>query len=190
MLGRWRDNQQRELPWSAGAAFSALHRVDVPPPSGASVQTLERFLVGGERNPDAVRDAINRCHSALGQPAPPLPPDAQGALVAAVERFFDLLADLYGALHPVVRDGHRRYVDQVLAQWQPRLDAAAAEIDERAEVLAGLHTPWTPPAKRHRGSKDRPGVALAFVVLAVLGAALMLYAVLNGWPMEPFEFPI
>lgn len=187
-LGRWRDNQQRELPWLAGGAFSALQRVSVTPPTGAGVQMIERFLVGGERDAATVQDAVNRCLGAVGDPGPPLPPDARGALVDAVERFFDLLGDVYGELHPVVRDGHRRYVDQTLAQWQRRLDAAADDIEERALLLAGFHTPIPPPPKRPRGSRDHPGVALAFVVLALLGAGVMLYAVLHGWPMEPFDF--
>ena len=190
MLGKWRDNQQRELPWLAGAAFSALQRANVKPPAGAGVKTLERFLVGVERDENVVLDAINRCVAAVGDPGPPLPLDARGALVDAVERFFDLLADVYAALHPVVRDGHRRYVDQVLDQWQPRLDAAAADIEDRALRLSGVNRPVGAPAKRPRGSRDRPGVALLFVVLALLGAAVMLYAVLHGWPMEPFDFAL
>ena len=187
-LSGWQERGHRELPWLAGPAFSALGRLSVPAPSGTDAQVLERFLIGAPSDAAQVSGAIQRCSDARDDTPNAYPPDARGALVTAVERFFDLLADAYAELSTVVRDGHRRYADQTIEQWRPRLDAAAADIQERVAVLLGEVERPAPPVKRPWGSKDRPWVAFGFVVVALLTAGLVLFMVLHGWPMEPFDF--
>ena len=186
-MRRWRERDHRELPWLAGDIFSAFSAAGVPSPSGRDTHVLGRFLVGAETDVDAVRDAIDRAGSA--PQGPPLPPDARGALVDAVDHAFDELVKLYTALHPVVRDGHRRYVDEVLDDHRSRMDAAVADVHERARVLAGVAQP-PPPPRRRRGPKDRNGVAIAFVLLALFGAMVMVYLVLQGWPLVSYDFPL
>jgi hypothetical protein len=187
-LRRWIDHQQRELPWLAGPCLSAVHRVGVTPPSGGDLRIVQRFLVGAEADAPTVIEAINRCIAAAGDPGPALPPDAQGALAAAVERFFELLTAAYGQLHAAVRTGHRRDTEKVIAQWQERLDDAADDVDERAQVLSGERPTIAPAPKPSWGNRDRPGCALTFVVVALLTAAALVWGVLSGWPAEPFPF--
>ena len=182
---QWRQRPQRELPWLAGPAFSALNAIDVPPPAGDDVRTLERFLVGAETDAARVRTAIVSC-SAEGLPAAQ-PPDARGALVDAVERFFAVLGDVYEELHASIRNGHRRYADDTVEQRQDDIDEAAAAIEERTLVLRGLvHVP-APPA---RPVRDRGAFAVVFAALAVAVAAMVVWLVLQGWPMEPLPFDI
>ena len=187
-LRRWNEHQQRELPWLAGPGLSALRRTGVTPPPAGDLKTVERFLVGVETDPQAVRAAIDRCVAAAGDPGPPLPPDAIGALDDAVRRFFELLVRAFTELHQSVRTGHRRNADEIIALWQDRLDAAAEDIDERAKVLSGERPVSAPRPKPARGSRDHPGCALAFVVIALLTAAVLVWAVVHGWPAQPVEF--
>ena len=99
----------------------------------------------------------------------------------------ELLVSVYGELHAAVRSGHRRDTDELIARWQPRLDDAADEVDDRAKLLSGQRPPPV-RAKRPWGTRDRPGCALAFVALALVAAAAMVWAVLQGWPAEPVSF--
>ena len=149
---------------------------------------VQRFLIGAESDAEAVMAAIDGCVAEAGDPGPPIPPDARGAVADAVDRFFDLLAAAYARMHEPARSGHRRDLDDLVAQWQPRLDEAATDVEERAKVLAG-RTPAVPvAAKRPWGTRDRPGCALGFVVVALVTAAALVWAVLHGWPAEPVSF--
>lgn len=187
-LQLWRDRGQRELPWLAGPAFSALASVSVAPPEGADLTVLKRFLIGMEADAPLVLESIDRCAVEAGPPGPPLPPDARGALVDATDRFFDLLAEAYGSMHTTVRTGHRRYVEDLLAEWQPRLDEAAADIKERADVLQGRRRPAAAPPRKP--VPERSGLAAFFVLLALLGATAVLWLVVQGWPLVPVGFDI
>ena len=182
---QWRTHAQRELPWLAGPAFSALAAIEVPPPAGEEVRVLERFLLGAETDAGRVRTAIVAC-SADPLP-PPQPPDARGTLVDAVERFFAELADTYAALHHAIREGHRRYANDTVADRQATLDDAAAAIEERTLVLRGMaHVPVPPP----RPVRDRGAFAVVFAALALLTAAVVVWMVLQGWPMAPVPFDL
>lgn len=184
-FAQWRQRSQRELPWLAGPAFSALSAIDVSPPAGEDVRTLERFLVGAETDAGRVRTAIAAC-SAEGLPSAQ-PPDARGALVDAVERFFGLLAEVYAELNPSVREGHRRYANDTVDRRVDDLDEAAAVIEERTLVLRGrAHVP-APPVRKVR---DRSAFAVVFAALAVAVAAVVVWLVLQGWPMAPVPFDI
>jgi hypothetical protein len=187
-LRRWSEHQQRELPWLAGPCLSAVHRAGVTVPSTGHLHVVQRFLVGAEAEPDTVLAAIDHCLAEVGDAGPELPPDARGALAAAVDRFFELLTSAYAQLHHPVRTGHRRDAEDVIALWQPRLDDAADDVDERAKVLTGQRQVAPPPSKPPRGTRDRPGCALVFVVLALLTAFLLVSAVLQGWPAQPVDF--
>ena len=187
-LRRWHEHQQRELPWLAGPGLSALRRAGVSAPSDGDLRIVQRFLVGAESDAQSVLRAIERCAAEAGDPGPPMPPDARGALADAVDRFFDLLTAAYAQVHVPVRTGHRRDADDVIALWQPRLDDAADDVDERAKVVTGEHAVRSAPAKLAWGSRDRPGCALAFVVVALLVAAGLVWSVMNGWPAEPIPF--
>ena len=186
-LQRWRDKGERELPWLAGPGLSALGRVAAAPRAGTELHVLERFLVGAETDPDRVRIAV-AILEAREEPGIALAPDARGALAAAAARFFDLLGMTYAACHRAVRDGQRRRVDDIVAQWQPQLDAAAEQIEERAQVLTegAAHTPVIPPARR---VPDRGLFAVAFVILALVGAGCVLWLVLQGWPIRSVDLP-
>ena len=182
---QWRVRSQRELPWLAGPAFSALSTIDVAPSAGDHVRVLERFLVGAETDAGKIRTAIVTCS---GEPLPaPQPPDARGALVEAVERFFAELGDIYAEMHHSVRDGHRRYADDTIAARQSDLDAAAAAIEERTLVLRGLARVAPPPARTVR---DRAAFAVVFAALALLTATVVVWLVLQGWPMQPVPFDL
>jgi len=185
-LRSWRQHGQRELPWLAGPVFSALGAASLPAPTGPDVTTLERFLLGVETDPVRVSSAIDAV-SAAGADAPTLPPDARGTLVDAVEEFFTTLATVYATVSDTVREGHRRYVDDQIAEAQPRLDAAVALVHERARLLGRVEQP-TPKRRVTRHHRDRNAVAIGFVLLALIGACVMVYAVLMGWPMEPLDF--
>ena len=187
-LRRWTERQQRELPWLAGPALSAVRRAGVTVESGGSLRVVQRFLVGAEADAGAVRGAVHRCLDEAGDAGPPLPPDAAGALAQAVEHFFDLLTTVYAELHEPVRSGHRRDAEDVIARWQSRLDDAADEIDERAKVLTGERSVTAAAPKPGWGNRDRPGCALGFVVVALLTAAVLVWAVMHGWPAQPLEF--
>lgn len=187
-LRRWNAHQHRELPWLAGPGLSALRRTGVTPPPAGDLKTVERFLVGAETDPQAVMAAVDRCVAEAGERGAPLPPDASGALADAVDRFFDLLVAAFAQLHQPVGAGHRRKVDEIIALWQDRLDEAADDIEERAKVLSGEHRVAAPPPKPAWGSRDRPGCALAFVVIALLTAAVLVWAVMQGWPAQPVDF--
>lgn len=117
-----------------------------------------------------------------------IPPDARGALAAAAARFFDLLGLTYAACHRAVRDGQRRRVDDIVAQWRPQLDAAAAEIEERALVLTEGrgHAQVAAPPRR---VPDRAGFAVVFTILALLGAGAVLWLVQQGWPIKTVDLP-
>ena len=182
---QWRQHAQRELPWLAGPAFSALASIDVPPPAGADIRVLERFLVGGETDAARVRTAIVAC-SAQSLPAPQ-PQDARGALVDAVERFFTELGETYAELHASIRNGHRRYADDTVAQHQAGLDDAAAAIEERTLVLKGLARIPPPPPRTVR---DRGSFAVVFAALALATAAVVVWLVLQGWPVQPVPFDL
>lgn len=184
-FAQWRQHSQRELPWLAGPAFSALNAIDVPPPAGDQVRVLERFLVGAETDPGRVRTAIVACS---GETLPaPQPPDARGALVDAVDRFFGELTQTYDELHQAIRDGHRRYADDTVAARQPALDAAADAIEDRSLVLRGLAHVAPPPARKVR---DRGAFAVVFAALALMTAAVVVWLVLQGWPMQPVPFDL
>ena len=183
-FAQWRSRSQRELPWLAGPAFSALGAVAIPPPAGEDVRVVERFLLGAETDPQRVRASIEACKADAEEPVAQ-PPDARGALLAAVERFFDVLGETYAQLHRPVRDGHRRYVDEAVSERQPALDLAASDIRERTLVLRGRAPVVAPPPRR---VPDRAGLALGFVLLALLTAATIVWLVLQGWPMEPVPF--
>ncbi|HVM20703.1 MAG TPA: hypothetical protein VM307_12160 [Egibacteraceae bacterium] len=186
-LATWRRHGQRELPWLAGPVFSSLAHLGVGPPTAPAASIVERFLVGDTVAPADVRDAVAQCIADAGEEGPPLPPDMRGALVDSVERFFDLLAGTYRDLRRPVINGHRRTADDTIDQWRPRLDAAARDVAERADVVAGRVQRTTP---RARGAADRPGVALGFAVVAVVLAAVVLFLVSNGWPMSPVRFDL
>ena len=183
-FAQWQNRSQRELPWLAGPAFSALGAVAIPPPAGEDVRVLERFLLGAETDPQRVRSAIALCRADV-QVAPPQPPDARGALVAAVERFFSILSETYAQMHRPIRDGHRRYLDDAVEERQSALDLAASDIRERTLVLQGRSPAVKPPPRR---VPDRAGLALGFVLLALLTAATVVWLVLQGWPMTPVPF--
>ena len=185
---RWRDRGQRELPWLAGPCLSALRKVDVAPPKGSDVMLVQRFLVGAETEPAPVAEAVQRCRAQRGDQAPPLPPDARGALVDAVEHFFNTLVAAYGQAHEGARSGHRRDVDQALASWQERLDQAAEEVDDRTQVLLGLRAARSAPTRRRRRHPDRPAFATGFVLIALLTALVVMWLVLQGWPAQPVSF--
>lgn len=186
-MQRWRDRNERELPWLAGPGLSALGRVAAAPAAGQELQVLERFLVGAESDPQRVRVAI-AILEAREDRGFVVPPDARGALADAATRFFDLLALAYAACHRAVRDGQRRRVDDIVAQWRPQLDAAAREIEERALVLieGPAHTKVVPPARR---VPDRGAFAVVFVILALLGAGGVLWLVQQGWPIKTVDLP-
>ena len=189
---RWRRYEQRELPWLAGPGLSALAELEVVPEGDDDLRVVQRFLVGGDADPTGVDLAIE--HDAHAQPSTgTVPPDARAALVACVERFFALLADAYAELHPGVRDGRRRDVDDLCERWQARLDEAAAQIEERGRVVRGLRRPEVasshpPPERRRR--RDRPAATIVFLIIAFTAAAMMLYSVLQGWPVGPLPFDI
>ena len=187
-MQHWRDRRERELPWLAGPGLSALSRIAAAPAGGTELQVLERFLVGAETDPDRVRVAIAILEVREDRQEPPVPPDARGALVEAASRFFHLLGLAYAACHRPVRDGHRMRVDDVVAQWQPQLDSAAAVITERARVLTGetAHVPVAPP---RRVVHDRLPLAMGFAVVALLTAGAVIWMVLQGWPMKPVDLP-
>ena len=182
---QWRKHSQRELPWLAGPAFSALNVIAVAPPDGEEVRVLERFLVGAETDPGRVRTAIVAC-SGEALPAPQ-PPDARGALVDAVDRFFIELGETYTELHQAIRDGHRRYADDTFAQRQPALDDAADAIEERTLVLRGRAHVQPPPG---RPVRDRGAFAVVFAALALLTAGVVVWLVLQGWPMQRVPFDL
>lgn len=182
---QWRKRSQRELPWLAGPAFSALNAIGVAPPAGEDVRVLERFLLGAETDPVRVRTAIVAC-STEALPAPQ-PPDARGALVDAVERFFVELGETYSELHHAIRDGHRRYADDTVAARRPALDDAAATIEERTLVLRGMAHVQPPPPRKVR---DHGALAVVFAALALLTAAVVVWMVLQGWPMQPVPFDL
>ena len=186
-LRQWQERGERELPWLAGAGLSALGRVAAAPTGGTELQVLERFLVGGETDPERVRIALAILEVREDRDLPALPPDARGGLAAAVARFFEVLGLAYAACHRAVRDGHRRRVDEIVAQWQPQLDSAAAVINERAQVLTGRTPHVAVPAPRF--VPDRLGLAVGYAVLAVLGASAVLWLVLQGWPMKTVDVP-
>ena len=183
----WRERGERELPWLAGPGLSALGRVAAAPAGGTELQVLERFLVGGETDPERVHIALAILEVREDRSLPEVPPDARGALAASAARFFDLLGMAYAACHRAVRDGQRRRVDDIVAQWQPQLDSAAAVIDERAQVLTGRPPHVAVPAPRF--VPDRLGLAVGFAVLAVLSAGAVLWLVLQGWPMKSVDLP-
>ena len=185
-LQRWRERGDRELPWLAGPAFTALGTLGLPPPDGEDVTTVERFLVGAETDPAHLTDAITALDGLSVSVS--LPPDFRGALVDAVDRFYEVLSQAYAALHPEVVAGHRRSVDDVVERWGPRLDEAAHDISERIQVLSG--TPRTPAGRPRRRPPDRAGVATAFVLIALLVAATVIWMVMQGWPMESVDFGI
>ena len=187
MLRRWNERGQRELPWLAGPALSAVGRAGVVVTPDGSVRVVQRFLVGAEADAGAVLGAIDRCLAEAADAGPALPPDAAGALADAVEHFFDLLTALYAELHDPVRTGHRRDAEDLIARWQPRLDDAADDVDERAKVLTGERRVTTSAPKRAWGTRDRPGCAVGFVVVALLTAAVLVWAVMHGWPAQPLE---
>ena len=189
----WNDRGQRELPWLAGPAFSALQLLGVTLPRGPDVLVVERFLVGTPTSPERLASALDSCEVAAGGASPGLAPDARGAVVEGTERFFELLAQTYEELHPSVRDGSRRITDEIVALWQRRLDSAADDLHFRATRLV---TPSAPPPRERRkitGRRrraDRPGFALLFVVVALLTAAYMLWMVLQGWPAVSVPSPL
>ena len=189
-LRRWRDHQQRELPWLAGGFLSAVGRAGVSVASTPDLRAVQRFLVGAEADADAVGAAINGCLDAAGEPGPAVAPDARGALVQASDHYLELLTTAYTQLHQPVRTGHRRDADDVVRLWQTRLDDAADAVDERAKVLTGERPTTAVPRKPARGTRDRPGCALGFVAIALLAAAALVWAVLNGWPVEPLPFDL
>jgi hypothetical protein len=190
---RWRMYDQRELPWLAGPGLSALAELEVIPEADDDLRVVQRFLVGGDADP--ARDALPIEHDAASATSTgTVPPDARAALVSCVERYFALLEEAYGELHPAVRDGRRRDVDALCERWQERLDEAADQIEERGRVVRGLRRPEVAaahpaPQRRHRRF-DRPAATAIFLILAFTAAGMMLYAVLQGWPMAPLPFEI
>lgn len=188
-LRTWSAQGQGELPWLAGPGLSAVRRAGAAVPFDEDLKVIERFLVGAQADAHIVEAAVDRCAEHAGDPGPALPPDAGGALAEAVEHFFELLTGAYAQLHAPVRGAHRRDADQVLAQWRPRLDEAGDEAQERAKVLTGERPVATARRKPARGSRDRPGCAIAFVGAALLTAAVMVWAVLHGWPAQPVDLP-
>lgn len=188
----WRRFQQRELPWLAGPGLSALAELGVAPEVDQDLTVVSRFLIGGDADPTGVNLAIK--HDAQAEPSSgTVPPDARAALVACVERYFTLLVDAYAQLHPAVRDGRRRDADALCEHWQERLDEAAEQIEERGRVVLGLRQPaiaadHDQPTRRQR--RDRTTPTVIFVAIALTLAAMMVYAVLQGWPVEPLPFHI
>lgn len=185
----WRAAGHRDIPWLAGPGLSALAELDVPPPSGEDVQVLQRFLVGADADPRSVNLAVDH-DAAETLDTPEVPPDARAALVASVERFFALLVAAYAELRHAVVTDDREGVDTLAVQWQTRLDDAAQQIEERGRVVRGLRQPaaTTPTAPRKR--RDHAGLAIVFVAMALTIAALMLWAVSHGWPVESVDFGI
>lgn len=173
------------MPWLAGPLFTALAPLKVAPPSGSDVTAVERFLIGAQTQPGHVDDAIVALELEGIRPEPALPPDARGVLLDAVDRYYALLGDAYGEVSDEVQAGHRRTVETLLQQWQVRLDEAAGEIEERVLVLVG--TPRPAPAAPRRRVRDHPGLALAFVVVALGMATAVMWLVLQGWPMQPVD---
>ena len=186
VLQRWRERGDGELPWLAGPAFTAMGTLGLPPPDGEHVTTVERFLIGAETDPSRLTQAM----AALADLSVTvtLPPDFRGALVESVDRFYEVLAEAYAALHDEVLAGHRRSVEDLIEQWQPQIDDAAHDISERIQVLSG--TPRTNIGPPRRRQSDRAGVAMAFVMIALLVAATVMWMVMQGWPMESVDFGI
>lgn len=149
---------------------------------------VERFLIGAETRPEHVEDAVVALELEGLRPEPPLPPDARGVLLDAVDRYYALLGDAYGEVSAEVQLGHRRTTDTLLEQWQVRLDQAADEIEERVLVLVG--TPRAAPAPARRRVRDHAGLALGFVLIALGLAATVIWLVLQGWPMQPVDLGI
>lgn len=186
-LQRWRERGDRELPWLAGPAFTALGKLRMTPPHGEDVTAIERFLIGAETDQARVSEAIAALGSASVTVS--LPPDFRGALVESVDRFFELLGEAYGAISDEVLAGHRRTVDTLADQWQERLDEAAHDIQDRIHVLIGARRPAA-SGRKPRRHPDRVGVAVAFVVIALAVATTVLWMVLQGWPMQSIDFGI
>lgn len=184
-LALWRSRGHDELPWLASPGLSVLADLGVTGPAGADLQVLERFLLGAESDADQVLASIDRAVADAGPSAAAPPPDARGALVDVTERFFDLLDEGYREISGAVRRRHRGEVDGLISAWQPRLDEAAADIEARAEVLRQGRPRAAPSPKP---VKERAALAAGFVVLALLTAGVMLWLVLQGWPMEPVSF--
>lgn len=176
------------MPWLAGGGLSALAALGVAPPAGHDVQVLQRFLVGAEVDPRAVVLAVEQA-AASPPTAPQVPPDARGALLHTVERFFALLAEAYGDLHGPAATGDRATFDQRSEMWRERLDDAARHLEERGRVVRGEHQPAAATARRRR-RQDHAGLAILYVALALTIAALMLWAVAHGWPVESVDFGV
>lgn len=172
----------------SGPYFSAVDSLGVTPPRLDQAKLLERFLIGVETDPEVVLDAIDGCAAAAGPPGPPPAPDARGALLNAAQGFFELLETAYSELHPLVRDERRRQTEDAVARWQDRLEAAAADVAERAQLLAGLRVRAASVPRPGRRSRDRPALAVAFVIVALLLAGSVLWLVQHGWPIEPVTF--
>jgi hypothetical protein len=152
------------------------------------LQVLQRFLVGAATDAEAVRGVLARRSDAMARPVARAPSDAASALIDSVARFFTVLGDAYEALRPVLAAGDRDDVEQVVASWQPRLDNAAAAINQRVRALTSPPPPTIPlPAPRR--VPDRSWLALLFIILALLGAGAVLWAVQRGWPMTPVDLP-
>ncbi|MPZ74823.1 MAG: hypothetical protein GEU74_16700 [Nitriliruptorales bacterium] len=189
-FGWWRQTGQRELPWLAGPGLSALTELGVPPPAGDDVRVLQRFLVGAEADPRTVNVAFERDTQTAARPGPSVPPDARAALVATVERYFALLVEAYAELHQPIVAGDRQSAEVVCERWRTRLDDAARKIEERGQVVLGLRRPVAARSGPARQTHDHPGWAVGFVVLAVCIAALLLWAVSQGWAMDSVDFGI
>lgn len=193
-MRRWGERGDRELPWLAGPAFSVLGALSVTIAADEDARVLERFLAGAPSDPAQVRRAV-AAELSTEPTTEAVPPDARGAVIDAAERFFNLLGQAYTALHEPVREAHRRYADEVVEAWRPRLDVAAQQLDERVQTLLGRPQPVVaatsnlvpPPPRRAR---DHPGFAVVFVTLAVTTAVVMLWLVLQGWPMTDVGLPL
>lgn len=159
-------------------------------PPRPAVRTVGRFLVGAETDADAVLDAVDRCIALAGDEGPPLPPDARGVLIDATDRFFDLLSEAYGDVHTAVRRDDPGAADRAVDRWQIELRGAAEDVDDRAAVLRGLRpTPANGP-RDGRSPADHPGLAMAFVALAIVTAAVVMWLVLHGWPAQSPRFGV
>ncbi len=224
-LARWYRRYGRELPWLAGPALSLLDGItaeDVV--RDADAAAVGRFLVGAEHDPARALAAAFACRRrADAVTSGELPGDDdrlvdalwRGALVAAVERFFVLLTDVYAQLHAPLRDGRRNDAQAIIDAAAPGLESAAGRIGALAtriggggdgaalartdvmpravppaaprpapQVLLSSSGPPPPPLLARRPPRrEHAGLALAFVVVALAVAVVLLQLVLTGLPL-------